>query len=110
MDEIQESAKTLLNNEQDIKTIAALTGLTVSVAKEAVQMISENPEISRQTKDFLGSQASPDLKAFNAGYETGRKSGHSEGFAKGVATGGVVGTSLVALLIVGIKYLSDKKK
>ena len=105
MDEIQESAKTLLNNEQDINTISALTGLTVSVAKEAVQMISENPEISKQMQDVLeSSQISHDLSIYRAGSAEGRKAGHSEGFAKGVAC-----TSLIALVLLGIKHLSKDK-
>lgn len=105
MNEIQESAREMCNNEQDINTIAALTGLTVSMAKEAVQMISENPEISKQTIDFLESpQTSPDLKVYRAGREEGRKTGYSEGFAKGVAY-----TSLIALVLLGIKHLSKDK-
>lgn len=102
MNEIQESAREMCNNEQDINTIAALTGLTVSMAKEAVQMISENPEISKQTIDFLESpQTSQDLKAYHAGLEEGKKSG----FTRGVAI-----SSVIALLSLVIRLLDKKDK
>lgn len=105
MNEIQESAREMCNNERGIELISALTNVAMPAVKNTLQSISENPEISKQTVDFLESpQTSQDLKVYRAGFKEGRKTGYSEGCTKGVAC-----TSLIALVLLGIKHLSKDK-
>lgn len=109
MNEIQESAREMCNNEQGVELISTLTNVAASIVKETLQSISENPEISKQTVDLLESpQSSHDLNIYRAGLEEGRKTGHAEGRAKGVVQGAVT-ASLIALLSLGIKHLSKDK-
>ena len=105
MNEIQESAREMCNNERGIELISTLTNVAMPTVKNTLQNISENPEISKQMQDVLeSSQISHDLSIYRAGSAEGRKAGHSEGFAKGVAC-----TSLIALVLLGIKHLSKDK-
>ena len=109
MNEIQESAKEVCSNEPAVQLISTLTNVATPIVKETLQSISENPEISRQTQDFLeSSQTSHDLKVYHAGFEKGREAGHSEGRAKGLVQGAAT-ASLIALLSLGIKKLLDDK-
>lgn len=109
MDELQEKAKNILENTEEIDHFAKLNRLSFEAAKRLLQELSEMPEVSKEVNNYIFSDTTPDeLKAYLAGEEKGRKSGYAEGKANGIVIG-VFGT-LGTLTLAGLAYLIGQKR
>lgn len=106
MDGLQEKAKNILKNTEEIDNFAKLNRVSFEAAKILLQELSEMPEVSKEVNNYIFSDTTPDeLKAYLAGEEKGRKSGHAEGKAKGVVIG-----FIGALTLAGVAYLIGQKR
>lgn len=108
MNDLQENAKRVLANSDETAIFADLNRLPAEAAKNLLEKLVKEPEISKEAIECVSSLKTPEeFKAYNAGEEKGRKSGHNEGLGKGMALG-VIGTAGL-LTLAGLAYLQIKK-
>ena len=86
---------------------ASQNGVAVEGARNILNNLAQQPEVSEEAKKFIWEKSSSDLQSFRAGQEVGIKQGNKEGFAKGVAS--TLGVVLAAALGIG-GYLYKKNK
>lgn len=94
----------ILNDPSKIQQFANLNNLASLAAKEILQRLLANPEVSDDVNKYIWSQeSSADLKGYAAGEEKGYKRGHEAGFVKGAFLGVLAAGSAIAAYVFSKK-------
>ncbi len=101
--DIHQKAADTLASEARLDAFAVLNGMTVEMARQLLERLLANPDMTDEARDYIfSSERSDEFRGYTAGEEAGYQRGHEAGFAKGaclvllMAVAGLAGILLKA--------------